>query len=229
MTEGRLAPGHRHRDGVWTLAALTALLAWDASGLDMAVARLASGVDGFALRDHWLLVDVLHDGGRRLGWLVAVVLSVGVWWPLGPLTRLRSGERLRLAGGALAAAFTVTALKRLSPASCPWDLNAFGGVAHFVPHWQWMPDGGSGHCFPAGHAASGFSFVGGWFAFRDLDARVARIWLAGALGTGLVFGLAQQARGAHFLSHTLWTAWICWCVTWAVQVGSRAPAQGGLR
>ena len=29
---------------------------------------------------------------------------------------------------------------------------------------------------------------------------------------GLVFGLAQQIRGAHYMSHTLWTAWLCWTV-----------------
>jgi len=23
-------------------------------------------------------------------------------------------------------------------------------------------------------------------------------------------GLAQQVRGAHYMSHTLWTAWLCW-------------------
>ena len=25
-----------------------------------------------------------------------------------------------------------------------------------------------------------------------------------------LLGLAQQMRGAHFMSHTLWTAWLCW-------------------
>jgi hypothetical protein len=27
---------------------------------------------------------------------------------------------------------------------------------------------------------------------------------------GVVFGATQQLRGAHFLSHDLWTAAICW-------------------
>ncbi len=225
MTDGRLEPRPPGRDGAWALGGLAALLAWDASGLDMAVAGLAGGADGFALRNHWLLTHVLHDGGRRLSWLVALALCVGVWLPRGPLVRLHSAERLRLAAGTLAAAFTVTLIKGLSPASCPWDLHDFGGVAHFVPHWRWLPDGGGGHCFPAGHAASGFSFIGGWFAFRDVDRGIAWRWLAIALGTGLLFGLAQQARGAHFLSHTLWTAWICWCVTWAFHSWARTPAR----
>lgn len=39
-------------------------------------------------------------------------------------------------------------------------------------------------------------------------------WLA--LGTvlvsGLLFGVVQQLRGAHFISHDLWTLVICWFV-----------------
>jgi membrane-associated PAP2 superfamily phosphatase len=30
------------------------------------------------------------------------------------------------------------------------------------------------------------------------------------LGLGVIFGLAQQARGAHFLSHDLVSLGICW-------------------
>src|SRR6218665_451834 len=43
---------------------------------------------------------------------------------------------------------------------------------------------------------------------------VARWWLAGALLAGLVLGGAQQLRGAHFMSHTLWTGWLCWSTGW---------------
>jgi len=31
-----------------------------------------------------------------------------------------------------------------------------------------------------------------------------------------VLGLAQQWRGAHYMSHTLWTAWVCWVTGLAV-------------
>ena len=27
-------------------------------------------------------------------------------------------------------------------------------------------------------------------------------------------GLAQQMRGAHFMSHTQWTGWLCWTAGW---------------
>ena len=34
-------------------------------------------------------------------------------------------------------------------------------------------------------------------------------------------GMAQQARGAHFLSHTLWTGWLCWSTAWLTDVAAR--------
>lgn len=200
-----------------TLAGLAVLLAWDASGLDRALAAWAGGAHGFALRENYFLSVVLHDWGRRLSWLAALLLCLGVWWPVGPLLKLSASARLRLATATLLAALAVSLLKGLSATSCPWDLRDYGGLARYASHWSQKPDGGSGHCFPAGHASSGFAFVSGYFAFRDTDAAVARAWLAAALGAGLLFGAGQQLRGAHFMSHTLWTAWICWVVAWAAQ------------
>lgn len=201
---------------VATLAALAVAAAWDASGLDLPLARLAGGPTGFALRDHWLLAGWLHDGGRRLAWLLVAGLLAGAWFPWGPLRRLQKWQRLRLAGATLIAALVVSVLKGLSPANCPWDLEAFGGTARYVGHWGLRGDAGAGgHCFPAGHASAGFSFASGFFSFREIDPVLARRWLAAALIAGLAFALAQQWRGAHFMSHSLWTAWTCWVTAWA--------------
>jgi membrane-associated PAP2 superfamily phosphatase len=197
--------------GWLTFGLLVLVLGWDAAGLDLPFARLAGSADGFPWREHWLLTEILHDGGRRLSWLLALGLSLAVWWPLGALERLPQGRRMQLAATALAAALAVSVLKLGSHTSCPWELSDFGGLAHYASHWTLRPDGGTGRCFPAGHAASGFCFVGGYFAFRRTDPRVARRWLAAACAGGFVLGLAQQWRGAHFMSHTLWTAAICWC------------------
>lgn len=206
----------RRRTAWLTFATLTIALAWDAAGLDLPFARLAAPAAGFPWRDHWLLAGVLHEGGRRLAWGLALVLWLAVWWPLGPLARLPRGERLRLALSALLAALAVALLKASSSTSCPWDLAEFGGVARYAPHWSKVVDGGPGRCFPAGHASSGFSFVGGYFAFLGVDGGLARAWLALALAAGLLLGLGQQWRGAHFMSHTLWTAVVCCLVAWAV-------------
>jgi membrane-associated PAP2 superfamily phosphatase len=42
------------------------------------------------------------------------------------------------------------------------------------------------------------------------DAALAAAWIIG-LGAGAI----QVARGAHFASHVLWTAWVAWAVTLA--------------
>jgi membrane-associated PAP2 superfamily phosphatase len=215
---------NRSEDGLseplWiTMSLLLVALVWDAGGWDLPLARLAGSAAGFPWRDHWLLSGLLHAGGRDVAWLLALGLCAGVWWPVGPLTRIAALERAQLATGTLVAALAVTVLKAGSHTSCPWDLAEFGGLAQYASHWSWLPDGGAGHCFPAGHAASGFSFVTGYFAFRRHDARMARRWLVAALLGGLALGMGQQWRGAHFMSHTLWSAAVCWstaCVVAAV-------------
>ena len=194
-----------------------ALLLWDFGGLDLALARWVGGPTGFALQDHWLLTQVMHDGARRAAWLLLLALSLGVWWPWGGLDRIGLGRRLQFAATCLLAVTVVSALKSLNPTSCPWELAEFGGVAQYAPHWRLLGgnDGGAGRCFPAGHASAGFAFVGGYFAFRHAAPGLARAWLLGAVLAGLALGLTQQLRGAHFMSHTLWSGWICWCVAWA--------------
>lgn len=203
-----------------TVLLLLALIAWDASGLDRALAHLSGGLGGFPLQENWFLTNVLHDGARRAAWLLAVSLCLAAWWPVGWLRQLDFSRRLQLAATPLLAVFVVSLLKSFSTTSCPWSLAEFGGVAHYSSHWAqlWQSggDGGSGRCFPGGHASSGFAFVGGYFALRDTSTSIARRWLAIAVLAGLVLGVVQQLRGAHFMSHTLWTGWICWCVGWAV-------------
>lgn len=200
-----------------TLALFAAALAWDAGGLDLALAHLAGGAEGFPWRDSWVLATLAHEGGRWLAWALASGLCLGVWWPVGPLARIGQRERLQLAASTLLGALAVSLLKTGSHASCPWELSEFGGLARYVSHWTLASDGGGGHCFPAGHAASGFTFVGGYFAFRPSAPRIARCWLAAALAAGLILGLAQQWRGAHFMSHTLWSAVVCWSVACLLQ------------
>jgi membrane-associated PAP2 superfamily phosphatase len=76
----------------------------------------------------------------------------------------------------------------------------------------WLDDGGGGHCFPAGHASTGFAFIAVYFGLRQAGVLAARKYLLMAVLAGFVLGLSQQMRGAHFMSHTLWTAWLCWTV-----------------
>jgi membrane-associated PAP2 superfamily phosphatase len=199
------------RDLVLTLGALVLLIAWEASGLDPVLASWWGDTNGFALRQHWFFRGVLHDGGRALAGLALVACVVWVWrGDLGLMSR-----RLRAAWlGVVALCFVaVPALKRVSRTSCPWDLDMFGGSADYVPHWLLaVTDGGPGHCFPSGHAVAAFAFLPLYFQWRASHPQHARGLLAATLAAGTVFGWAQLARGAHFPSHTMWSAWLCWTI-----------------
>jgi membrane-associated PAP2 superfamily phosphatase len=213
------APAWR-RDLMVTLAALALLLAWDASGLDLAAARLFGNAQGFAWADHFVTSRLLHDGGR----LAAMVLLAGM--VARALWRSRAGEPSRSSrwawvGVTLLGTLLVPAIKRISSTSCPWSLSEFGGTARYLSHWQWgVPDGASGHCFPSGHAVAAFAFFSLYFMWRSHNPGRARAWLAGVLVVGTLFGLAQLARGAHYPSHTMWSAWLCWtlCVVAAAAI-----------
>lgn len=198
-----------HADLRVAALALLPLLLWDLWGLDLAVARLFAGPAGFPLRENWVASSLLHEGGRGAAWCVLALLAVNVWKPfiLGPT----QAGRWRWLLVTVACIVVVPALKRASASSCPWDLAEFGGIAAYVSHWRLGAyDGGPGHCFPSGHAVSAFGFLCGWFALRDSRPRLARMWLAAVIGLGIVFGGAQLVRGAHYVSHTLWTGWLCW-------------------
>ena len=205
-----------------TLVSLVLLLAWDAAGYDLPLSRMVGTPMGFPLRDDWILVQVMHEGAKALSWLMVGALVVGIRWPWGPLRRLPTRDRVQFAGSVLACVLAVSVVKHASATSCPWDLQVFGGVARYVSHWTWgVHDGGPGGCFPAGHASAALAYLSGYFAFRRSFPGLARAWLVGAMGAGLLLGVGQQLRGAHYMSHTLWTAWICWATAYSIDALAR--------
>jgi len=219
------------RKDLWVgVVGLLFLLVWDSTSLDLSLVRLWGNAAGFALRDHWLTSRFLHEGGRMLAWGVALALLIHA-------LRLRSGlwreqsrrERWFWLAATVACVLLIPVLKRNSATSCPWDLAEFGGVARYLSHWHFgVSDGGPGRCFPSGHASSAFAFFSGYFALRRAYPRSARAWLGGVLIAGLLAGWAQMARGAHYPSHTFWTAWVCWtaCAVGARLAAPRRPDQG---
>jgi membrane-associated PAP2 superfamily phosphatase len=203
------------RDAVLSGLTLLALLLWDATGFDLPVMHLWGNARGFAWREHWFTEGVLHNGGRWLATAVFLALVFNVWRPMPwgqPLMSRAQATWCLVATGLCLV--LIPLLKRHSLTSCPWSLAQFGGAARWVSHWVWgQGDGGSGHCFPSGHASAAFSFLAAWFVLRTTHPRVGRWWLMSLLVIGTVFGAAQTLRGAHYPSHTLWTAWICWATT----------------
>ena len=204
-----MRPEVPRRDLLIALLALGLLLTWEASGWDRSLTHHFGGAAGFAWRDSWWSRGVLHDGGHWLGTGVLLLFVMDTARPLLPGPDQR--ERLFWLGTTLAVALLVPAFKRVSTTSCPWDLIEFGGTVPYVPHWLLgLSDGGPGHCFPSGHAVTAFAFFGLYFLWRPHRPVLARWVIAGVGLAGVVFGLTQWIRGAHFPSHTFWSAWLCW-------------------
>ena len=220
QTHAALTPHRARPFGLWLwIACLGLTLGWDASGADLRVMTWLGDMQGFALRDHWWLSTVLHDGAKRL----AVVVYLAMLWmavsPWGPWRQTPRLQRLEVVIGITLSLMVVSALKRVSTTSCPWELQAFGGAATYVSHWSWgASDGGGGHCFPGGHASSAMAFVAislPWLAsIEATEQRKGLAWLAAIVLTGLFLGAAQTLRGAHYPSHTAWTALICAATAW---------------
>ena len=206
------------------LGGLTAILflsiaLWDAVGLDLPFARMFGSSMGFPLRSNHAFVLAFHEIPRTLSSILVLGLLLGIFIPFSFLKRLIKSERSQLAFSVLGAMLLVTLFKSMNTTSCPCDLSEFGGRANYVSHWVFgVRDLGPGHCFPAGHASSAFGFLAGWFVIRRAAPQVSGRWWVLSLLLGLVLGFSQQMRGAHYLSHTLWTAWICWTFGLVVEI-----------
>jgi membrane-associated PAP2 superfamily phosphatase len=200
---------------------------WDASGADLPVMQWLGTAQGFPLRNHWLLERVLHEGWRQACTALLVLMALwSVWpargeWPAFQGLILPRRERLVLVLLVLLSLLAVNLIKNQSQTSCPWDLRIFGGSAAYVSHWSWgQSDGGSGRCFPGGHASSALGFIAlclPWLSPAQTQPTrkrgVGLRWLFVILVAGLVAGGVQTLRGAHYPSHTLWTLVVCGSVS----------------
>lgn len=207
-----------------TGSCLIGLLMWDASGLDLTVMHGLANEQGFALRDNWWLAELLHTRGRQLALVVFLALMAMIGWPVGWFRALPRWQRIEIVVGIALCLLTISTLKHFSLTSCPWDLQDFGGQARYVSHWDWgTRDGGAGRCFPGGHASSALAFMAlclPWlFSGKVSMRRRGQLILVFVILLGLIFGLTQTLRGAHYPSHTLWTGWICWTVALVNHLG----------
>lgn len=195
------------------LFAATLLLLYATNAdLLLADAIYAAGDGRWAFRDAWLTNALIHDGGRTLVGVLAVALLAAIVVSLfpRPLARWRSSLLFVFCSAFLGAAL-VNVLKEVTQVDCPWDLTRYGGTNLHVPLFgARIPLQEPGRCFPAGHASAGYCWLGVFFVAHRMAPRWQRAALVGPLVLGLTFGIAQQWRGAHFLSHDLWSLYVCW-------------------
>jgi membrane-associated PAP2 superfamily phosphatase len=205
------------------LPAVAILLVLETTTLDSTISGWffdpVAGV--FPLRYSHALEVVGHQWARKA--VVGVGCLIFALWLLScALPELRPHRRLLLFLS-LAMAFaplTVAVLKATSVRHCPWSLQEYGSFAPHLSLFASPPRGSPpGHCFPGGHASAGYCLLAFYFAGYALgNRRLAAAGLWGGLTAGTAFGMARVAQGAHFLSHNLWSALVCWLVMVGIYV-----------
>lgn len=173
----------------------------------------------FPLRDNWFLERVVHVGFRDAVFVLAICVLLS-WLASFRFESLAPWRRLLLFLflSMLLASSSVSALKAITGKHCPYEMRDFGGDVPYMDLLDPLPAGAHlGKCWPGGHASSGFSLFGFYFAAVWLGrSRWAVMTLAGALLLGFGVGMARVAQGAHFVSHNVWSALVCWLVTLAL-------------
>ncbi|MCA1854914.1 phosphatase PAP2 family protein [Massilia oculi] len=229
----------------WSAAALAlaalgilALGYWTDADLLLADLLYDRASASFPWREAWLTLSFGHTFLKAVLTALAV-LFIGAaladaLWPQAPLDRHYARLRLRvIAWAAVLVPLVTSLLKQTSNAYCPWDLARYGGAAPHLRLFASLPPGVlPGHCLPAGHASSALWLVSLVVLWLPGPPRRALRALGLCLLPGLALGWMQQMRGAHFLSHTLWSAWIACAIVAALvallQGGEARPASGGI-
>jgi membrane-associated PAP2 superfamily phosphatase len=202
---------------VLALAVSALVILWLGNATDIDL-RLADAVfdrarNVFPLQHAWFAERLNHELLKSVMTVLAVVV-VGLalsdrWRPLRQLAPVhRLGLRV-LASSAVLIPLVISLLKRASASHCPWDVQRYGGAQPYIRLLEWMPDGiSAGHCLPGGHASSVLWLIA--LAAFWLPHRPRTAFKVGALMLifSAVVGAIQQMRGAHFLTHTLWSMWI---------------------
>jgi membrane-associated PAP2 superfamily phosphatase len=174
----------------------------------------------FPLKGAPLLVSVGHTMLKNvtaLGLVVGIVLAIVSAW----IPRLRPWRKAltTFCLMAISCALLIQSIKDVSVHACPWNLAMYGGTAQWFPLFDWVETGVKlGRCWPGGHASGGFTIAAGYFVLREQRPTLARQILILGLTLGAIMGAVQMARGAHFLSHNLWTLWLVWATCFTIDV-----------
>jgi membrane-associated PAP2 superfamily phosphatase len=204
-----------HVVGVTALLAAAALYLRD-SGLDLSI------------EDYFYDPAVSAFSWRHSGWLELIGHELLLILPIGAgllaliaaisSARMESLRPWRAVLWALFASISmgpllIGVLKQFTAAHCPWDLVRYGGYADYVQRWFASSRAEAGRCLPNSHAGAGFSLMALYFAGWASGRRSWRwLGLLTGVGAGLVFGFVRTVQGAHFPSHSLWSAGIDWLV-----------------
>ncbi len=162
--------------------------------------------------ESWWANQLLHKTGRDFIALITILSLLGIilsWIS----NRLRPWRRA--CTYALLSILLTTGLvflgKKYSNVDCPWDLAMYNGERPYTQIFSDKPNNiDIGRCFPGGHSSGAFSLLFLYFLLRDKHRRLAFTGFGFALLLGSLYSYGQWVRGAHFISHDIWSAFIAW-------------------
>lgn len=172
-------------------------------------------------RDNYYLEKIFHKGGAKF---IAFVILAMSGYLLHSLIRKKNGafqEYIKFVTlSSILTIFLVFLLKKISSFPCPWDSASFGGKRDFVPILSVLSEKyPRGNCFPAGHASGGYAFLSMFYGYSFVYAKRCMKCLFPGLLLGGFFGVVQQVRGAHFLSHdvgaiivSIFSSWVTYMI-----------------
>ena len=213
---------------VLVLITLTVII--DILEIDRHIADRLYGWEGhsWSLKNAWVTAVLIHLGGKYFSILLLMIVctlflssflassirfssfSSFCHFPSLRAWRLRLGYLLV---AAILGSLSVSVGKAVSNISCPWDFARYGGTLEYLSLFEQLQVRNGSHCFPAGHASAGFAWVALYFVGLHTCSSWRWLALGFAVLLGVVFGISQQLRGAHFLSHDLWSFGVCWMVS----------------
>ena len=162
---------------------------------------------------------VFYTGPKALIWILAIALLglaciPAAWRARLPFPRLENRDLWIVIGTLAISPLLIATGKATTNVFTPHETRRYDGFAPYVKVIEAYPDGDRptkhGRGFPAGHASGGFALM----ALAGLAKTSRGRWLGVAigLGTGSAMGLYQIFKGAHYLSHTVVSALLCWIV-----------------
>lgn len=225
------APLGSVKEHVWLPLAVFVVVAilLEATRIDLWLADLVYRLEGgtWSLRRDPFVRDVLHNEANRAISVFYAVLLIGcaASFFVERLAVYRWGL-VYLVAAIAGSTILVALLKDVTHVNCPWSVDRYGGDVAYLPTLrEILAHGPKVRCFPSGHASSGFALFAFYFFCRMYVPPLRWYALGFAMVVGLTFGIAQQLRGAHYVSHDVWAMAICWFVAVAATPILRRSAQ----
>lgn len=168
----------------------------------------------WSLKDHFFTETLIHVYGKYLSivFYLAIIVVLLLSYKNEKIKSYKKGL-IYLVISTLLATLLISFLKSITRIDCPWSMSGLGGEQEYE-HWIVLlfkvHDGGK--CFPAGHASAAYAFFSLYFFARFYFLKYASLVFLVVLTAGIIFGFSQQLRGAHFLSHDVTTAFLCWLI-----------------